>query len=359
MSRRRKSLLASALAAVLLTSSAALPTASAAPPAANAACSWENHCYATLRWSHGDVSGAETELGTYSLNVPGPGPHFETSEMWVGFDGSPISWVEAGVIRAVGAACSGTHWFTAASYPGAGFQLRCLETATLNTKAMVRLQEGSGSWSFILNGATKSTWSSTPASTSFLEVGHEYTRSDVKSSMTGGKLKWRHTGNGNWYTGWATPSFPAPDDNPTASPCYTVWVSQPKDMRARCNIPALAGQPESVERGPEPALSPADEALRVARTMGEPKNARVVRSDRDPVNALLAADIRADGELAVYQFDGDFRAHSVPRPRGAQAPTGTALTVVVDQASGQVRTVHLTPAAAPDIAALGTPAGLR
>ncbi|MBN6042130.1 hypothetical protein [Amycolatopsis sp. 195334CR] len=298
------------------------------------------------------------ELGTYSLSVPGAGPDFETSEMWVGFDGSSVSWIEAGVLRSVGAACSGTHWFTAASYPNSGgFQLRCLGTATLNTKAMVRLQEGSGSWSFHLNGSNVSTWSSTPATTAWLDVGHEYTRGDVKSSMTAGKMKWRHTVNNNWYTGWDTPSYPAPAANPGGWPCYTMWVSQFKDMRARCNIAAANQDARAVEPALPPKLSPVDEALRVAKTMGvtAPKGVRAVAGDRTAVNALFNTDIRGGSDLTVVQIDGDFRADGVPRPQNAAAPTGTSLTVVLDQTTGEVQMIHLWPSASPDIASFGTP----
>jgi hypothetical protein len=358
MSRRHRSaLLAGALAIMLL---AASPVVSAALPAAEsqAACSWQNHCYATMRWSHGDVSGAEVELGTYSLNVPGTGPDFETSEMWVGFDGSPISWIEAGVSRDVGTVCSGTNWFSAASYPlSGGYQLRCLGAATLNTKAWVRLQEGSGSWSFYRDGTNLSTWALTPSTTSFLEVGHEYTRSDVSSSMTAGWMKWRHTVNNNWYTGWDTPSYPAPAANPGGWPCYTMWVARPKDMRARCNIAPAAQEPQAIEQNLTPQLSLTKEARRIAGSMGvtDPRNVRSVNSDRVAVNGMFNADIRAEGGLAVIQIDGDFLAHGVPRPQGAASPTGKSLTVVLDQATGQVRMIHLWPSAAPDLAVLGEP----
>ncbi|MFD1322717.1 hypothetical protein [Micromonospora sonneratiae] len=342
----------SALVALLVGQAATVP-ASASSESLDP-CSWESHCYATLRWYHDDVSGAEVELGAYVMDIVGPGPHFETSEVWIGFDGSPISWVEAGVIHGVDTYCGGVNYFSAASYPAIGFEFRCLGSAPLNTSVVLRAEEGaSGTWSWTLDGAALTTWLNAPTSTNFLEVGNEYTRDDVQSIMAGSNLKYRTATGGVWTNGWSATGWPAPAANPSGWPCYTLWQTNPTHMRALCNTISLTGA-QAGPTGRQSATDPLARAQRIATSYGvtNPTQVRSVTARGADVAATLQTDLPEERAVTVVQMSGDFTATSAPRPQGASAPSGKVLTMVFDQLTGDLRMLRLSPDGAPALEAL-------
>ncbi|WP_433343185.1 hypothetical protein [Micromonospora sp. CA-111912] len=345
---RRRLLSAGVLAGLTMALLPQAPQAQAALVPPPPACTWESHCYGVITWPHADVSGAEAEIGTYSMYVPDTGSQFATSEMWVNFDHPTASaWVEFGVIRFAGYPCGNgaPHWFSAAGRPGYAWEMRCHGSAALNTKSVLRAEEPSnGTWDLYRNGAYVTRWSGTPASTSNLDVGVEVTNPSTVLSMTAGKLKYRTAADKVWKTGWASPSYPVGQPDPSGTPCYTLWVASPTDMRARCNTDGTlaTGSPAAAPGQGRPSGSVADKAQRLAAWAGDAgaTSVRSMRSSGAEAAARLGTDVGTDRAVTVVELDGDFTGEHLPRPRGAAAQSGEHLTLVFDEA-GDLLTMRL------------------
>ncbi|MFG1885573.1 hypothetical protein [Micromonospora sp. NPDC049102] len=334
------------LGALALTSIVATP-AQAQSAASAAQCTLDDHCYGVVYWGVADISAVEFELGVYQMQVNNPGNNFATAEAWVGFDAIPYDpnnyWVEMGITRGASVCGTGLVWFTASQLPGHGYVERCHGAATLsNTKHLVRIQEATnGTWDMYRDGVSVTRYTGAPSTTENAQIGIESAANSNVVSMTGGKLRYRTAAASPvWKNGWASPSYPSYDDA-GGTPCYSLWVSQPNDMRARCNLPQTAAA--STEAAPA-ATSALQQAQRIAALAGDPSPSAVTVADSTPkaATAQLGTAVDNASTVTIVKLRGKFTGLAFPRPQGTAAPTGDALTVVLDKETGTVLTTQLT-----------------
>ncbi|MEU0549707.1 hypothetical protein [Micromonospora sp. NPDC005979] len=331
------------LGALALTSMVATP----AQAQSAAQCTLDDHCYGVVYWPVADISAVEFELGVYQMQVNNPGSNFATAEGWVLFDPVPYDpnnyWVEMGITRGASVCGTGLVWFTASLLPGKGYVERCHGAAALsNTKHLVRIQEATnGTWDMYRDGVSVTRYTGAPSTTAAAEIGIESGADGNVVSMTGGKLRYRTAAASPvWKNGWASPSYPSYDD-PDSTPCYALWVSQPNDMRARCNLPQTTAT--STEAAPA-AMSALQQAQRIATLAGDPSAGVVTMADSTPkaATAQLGTAVDNASTVTIVTMTGNFTGRAFPRPQGTAAPTGNALTVVLDKQTGAVLTTQLT-----------------
>ncbi|MCA2229424.1 hypothetical protein [Nonomuraea aurantiaca] len=356
VSMPKSALMALVLATALLSTATPSATAETEPVSPQATCNDVNHCYGQISWPHGNVGGAEVELGTYKLQPSNAVDDFGTSEMWVLFDpptGRPndLLWLEFGAIH--GLWCNtNMSWFSAIqrSVVPDDFVLQCHGAAAeSNTKHVLKADEPfDGTWNLYRDGSLVTGYGSAPKGTNHLNVGTEITANNVLTSMTGGNLRFKYQATGNWANGWASSGYPAPGDNSNGSPCYSIWVSKPNDMRARCNIaPSVA---TTIEAYPKAKIAPPEEEVkRISALLQAPgatatASAQIQSVDTTNKAALSALDIVAPDDersVTVMQLEGEFQGEQLPIPPGASAPRGNSLTVVFDGTTGEMLTLHL------------------
>jgi hypothetical protein len=114
--------------------------------------------------------------------------------------------------------------------------------------------------------------------------------------------------------------------------CAAVFLVAGISMQAGASLPDVP------EAGMRSTLSTT--ALRFAALNGAtaPTSARVVLSQRDIANALMAPGTEMPTTEPVYvvQMEGKFVGHMAKIPPGASLPTGDALWFVVSPVDGQV-----------------------
>lgn len=351
-SKQLKKLSAVAATGLLMIGIGGSTTPAAAAGATTATCNFEDHCYGIISWSHGNVAGAEVEIGTYKLAPTNPGgganADMMTSEMWALFDvtNGQVHWWEFGAIHGGNWCNNNMSWFTATSRPGLGFVLQCHGAAAeTNTKHVLRaIEDSDGNWSFYRNGSFVIAYGATPTNTNALQVGLETTDPNGQASMTGGKLKFRYQSTGQWANGWASTNYPAPPAS-SGTPCYSAWVSKPNDMRARCNIAATATTTPEVYPIKPPA-APIEEANRLAEAASVSpqsiKSIRMVQATEKAVLNNMHSSSPSDGDVTVIQAEGEFRDLRFPHPKGTSTPKGNYMTFVFDKATSEMQSVSIT-----------------
>jgi hypothetical protein len=87
-----------------------------------------------------------------------------------------------------------------------------------------------------------------------------------------------------------------------------------------------------------------------------PTNIEYVTTTRKAANLLLAgASVDSDESVTVFQMTGPFTGYGASVPMGANLPTGTVLTVIIDSATGRVSDWGIGPSTMATLAHLGNP----
>ncbi|MEU6718098.1 hypothetical protein ABZ897_42075 [Nonomuraea sp. NPDC046802] len=352
-----------AIGFTLATGGASLAQAQEVSNAAN--CTTADHCYGLVQWSHGNAAGAQLQLGVYKLNPITPASNFITAEFWIGFDPpanrpNDALWLEYGAIHGIW--CNNNlSWFSALqrSVVPEDFTLTCHGAAAeSNDKHLLHAEKStSSSWNLYRNGPWVMGYANTPTGTYGFDVGQETTSNSAQGSMTGGRLRFKYESTGEWANGWASTNYPAGGDNPNGTPCYSMWVSKPNDMRARCNIaPTINTTPQAYP--PQPILSPVEEAQRIAGILGVPtaslRSFEVVETTNKIAHQQIESNVEGDQAVEVIQMEGDFSGTVLPTPPHAKKPNGKVATLIFDKATGAMLSLRLTENRRVNLNNLGT-----
>lgn len=314
-----------------------------------------HHCYGIAYWSAENL-GVSSQIRTFFASVPEPKEDFVTNEMWDLF--SRGGWVEAGDIAGRNA---GFDYFTAqdipAGYETAGFYFT--DITSISPEANSWFEDtihaaGSGVWYVYLAGQHVWSWGSQPGSASAGEDGMENTNDNIYASGQSMNMSYWSASNGQSYEGW-----PGDYGAPQGSGCVTLTGDTSESFSNECGgaqAPAvrLATPNASAHDATKPDLEAV--ALGAARSDGDssPTEQQTVKTTvaqgattlSPPGSAVPTESAAAQRNLSkkanVVVLHGHFTLSSVPLPHGASNPTGSVLSLVVEEGTGAIVFTSLT-----------------
>ncbi|MEV1245075.1 hypothetical protein [Nonomuraea sp. NPDC049750] len=327
--------LASLATVGLLAAALALPSG----PAAADTCI-PIHCYGIVEYHEPAFDAVGQELWSDCL-VLNPNQGFATHEMWLLFSGG--QWMEGGYVKggiAGGDTQTGYRWFWA-DYDGTTFSSHFIAAGSiLNYINLSMYRNSSGTWSVYRNGTLAGTTTSTYGTSTIIQTGGETTHPTHLSHGKSRYLTSRSASTGQW-------SLAQWDAVGATAGVYSVnhndWERMEQiSLQNICN--PLPGGPPGTFAPLAPAKSPSAAdikqlAVRFAEQNGG-KSSQVVEmvttKRRAAQGHLKSGAVDSDQDVYVVQMKGAFTGHMVPRPKGAPAPKGGAITLTIDSATGEV-----------------------
>jgi hypothetical protein len=311
------------------------------------------HCYGVAVWPYENL-GITRQIRTFFASVPVPTEDFVTNEMWDIF--ARGGWIEAGDIAGRNA---GFDYFTASDIPEGyethGFYFTDLTAIAPEADSWFETTihaAGSGVWYIYMVGKHEWSWGSQPGSASRGEDGMEATNDNIYASGQSMNLSYWSASNGQLYEGWS-----GDYGTPQGSGCITVTGDTSESFSNECDPPAFAERPE-IRAGADThaAVRPEALALGAAQSDGDPSptaqqsvkttvldGAMTLSppgSEAPTDSAAARASLSKKAELVVLH--GHFTLGSAPVPRGASTPTGSVLSLVIDEATGAIVFTALT-----------------
>jgi hypothetical protein len=314
-----------------------------------------HHCYGIAYWSAENL-GVSSQIRTFFASVPEPREDFVTNEMWDLF--SRGGWVEAGDIAGRDA---GFDYFTAQKIP-AGYETEGFyftDITSIAPEADSWFEDtihaaGYGVWYIYLAGQHVWSWGSQPGSAAAAEDGMENTNDNIYASGQSMNMSYWSASNGQSYEGWSG-DYGAPQ----GSGCITLTGDTSESFSNECGgaqAPAarLATPNTRAHGATKPDLDAV--ALSAARSDGDssPAEQQIVKTtvaagsttlsppgSKAPTESAAARkSLSKKAELVVLH--GHFTLRSVPLPQGASSPAGSVLSLVVEEATGDIVFTALT-----------------
>lgn len=325
-----------------------------ASPAAAVSCS-PNHCYGIVEYHEPAFDAVGQELWTDCL-VLSPNSGFATHEMWAIFPGN--SFIEAGYVKggiAGGDTQTGFRMFWA-DWNGTTFTSHFITSAPiLNYINFSMYRNGTGTWSVYTNGTLRGTTTSTYGNADVIQTGGETTHDTHLSHGKSRYLQSRTASTGSWT--WAQWDIVG-ETAGVYEVDHNAW-----ERMEQISVPEtcdpLPGGPPGTFAPLAPAKAPTTDdvkqlAVQFAGQNGDKAPAvEMVTTKRGAAQAHLKSG-KVDSDQGVYlvQMRGSFTGNLVPRPKGAPAPKGDAITLTIDSATGEVTDWSLGKAS--DLAKLGS-----
>lgn len=329
------SLAAAGLLAVAVSAAPAAPALGDGPE-----CNPTSHCYGIVEYHEPAFDGVGQELWTDCLVLDPPSNDVATHEMWIAFPGG--SYIEAGYVKggiAGGDTQTGFRMFWA-DWNGTNFTSHFITSAPiLNYINFSMYRNVAGTWSVYTNGTLRGTTTSTYGNANVIQTGGETTEPKVLSHGKSRYLQSRNASTGAWT--WAQWDYVGATTG-VYSVSHNVLERMEQISLQRICDPLPGGPPGTfAPLAPAKAPSVSDVkqlAVRFAEQNGDKAPAvEMVSTKRGAAQAHLKSG-KVDSDQAVYlvQMRGSFTGNLVPRPKGASAPKGDAITLTIDSATGEV-----------------------
>jgi len=352
---RIRRLLAAASVAAVVTAALVAPGS----PASAATCTPSAHCYGVIRFTPGTIYGINQGLNVHCLgpmNAP-TSSNFVTQEQWLATNNSSGQyWVEVGM--AYGAPQGSTRYmFWADNRPnGGGYHEHDLSiTAALNTYYDDYIRWiGNNSWRVERGGTTLGTSTANPGPSHWANAGEELTANGGAASAVTGWLYRQTSSGGAWISNW--PGSTISTDNPP----YGSWTTPGYSASFYSNCAFLTGASD-----PGPTFTPFSKAAAATAVRGLATQLAAANGDPAPssmeyvlttrqaaAKATSQAVVDSDQPVYVASFSGKFSGDLAKTPRGAVKPSGSVMTVVIDQSTGRITDWGIEKAT-PTLAALG------
>jgi hypothetical protein len=322
-----------------------------------------HHCYGIAVWPYENL-GVTSNIRTFFASVPVPSEDFVNNEMWDDF--ARGGWIEAGDKAGAGADGDvGFAYFTAQKIPS-GYETAgyyeydfSFGPGADNWFEDTLHAAGGGVWYIYLAGKHEWSWGSQPGVAAYAEDGMEATNDNIYASGQSMNMSYWSATSGQLVEGWS-------GDSPytRGSGCITLTGDTSESFSNECGPQAPA---ESLTTASPPTTAspstrgtnntePQAVALGAARSAGDPSPTELQTvkttaiagattlsppgSEAPTENAAARATLNKKADLVVLH--GHFTLSSASVPRGASAPTGSVLSLVVDEETGAIVFTALT-----------------
>lgn len=346
------------LAAVGLLSVAAAVVPASASSADGPECDHHSHCYGIANYPTGNIDGVGQELWTDCLHLDTPLQDFATHEMWMWTNAPHTSnmnpFIEAGYVRGGIAGGDSQTWFRWfwAEWTGTDFYSHFIANAPVASwNNFSFYKQGNNTWKIYTNGIERGTTVQQASAGTYVQTGGETSEPQVYSHGKSRYLQWHNVGASGWTFGQGA--------IPTAhAGVYSVttngWERMEQISLQKICDPLPGRPPGTLAKSAPTSDEVKSLAVRFASQAGEknPTSMEMVSTKRAAAQAHVKGG-KVDSDQGVYlvQVRGGFTGHMVPRPKGAPAPKGDAITLTIDAATGELTDWSLGKAS--DLAKLG------